>query len=502
MPLKFNVIANYLGTGWNSVMNIIFIPFYIDYLGMEAYGLIGFYTMLQICLTLLDLGMTPTLSREMARFSGGKHTVESIRDLLRSLEIICFSIGGGYCLIVWFGSDWLANNWLQMKNLHPNEVSKAFKIIGFVTTFRFFEGLYRGAIIGLQRQVTFNLVNATMATFRGLGAALVLAYIAPSIKAFFFWQGLVSLLTVIIFYQIVHLSIPIASRKPKFSIEEIKKVWKFAAGIMATTLLSMALTQVDKIILSKFLPLKNFGNYSLVSTVSNILVLLIGPISQAYYPKISELKSLNDKLSLKQAFHIGSQLGTCICGTSAFVLIFFGDKIMTIWTGKPELANEIFRLLQIMTLGTYLNSLMHMPYMLQLAHGWSSFAAKVNIVAVCLLVPSVCIITPIYGAIGAAWLWVALNSAYVLITPHFIFKKILVSEKSYWFFNDLFLPQTGSLAAICFLYGIKPETLTKWTELVYIIFAALIALGVSFLMSEKLRLKLKNYVSHARFTPS
>ena len=51
-------------------------------------GLIGIFSLLQVWLGLLDMGMKPTLAAgEMARFAGGSHTVEFIRDLLRSVEV-------------------------------------------------------------------------------------------------------------------------------------------------------------------------------------------------------------------------------------------------------------------------------------------------------------------------------------------------------------------------------------------------------------------------------
>ena len=71
MSLRRNVLANYLGQGWRAIMSLAFVPVYIKYLGIEAYGLIGIFVMLQAWLTLLDMGMKPALAREMARFTGG-----------------------------------------------------------------------------------------------------------------------------------------------------------------------------------------------------------------------------------------------------------------------------------------------------------------------------------------------------------------------------------------------------------------------------------------------
>jgi len=43
-------MANFAGTGWAALMQIVCIPLYIKFMGIEAYGLIGFYLVLQAML--------------------------------------------------------------------------------------------------------------------------------------------------------------------------------------------------------------------------------------------------------------------------------------------------------------------------------------------------------------------------------------------------------------------------------------------------------------------
>ncbi|MEW6709014.1 MAG: oligosaccharide flippase family protein [Candidatus Riflebacteria bacterium] len=492
MSLKKNVIANYLGSGWVSVMNILFVPYYIHYLGMESYGLIGFYTMLQTCLTLLDMGMSTTLSREMARFSGGDHSPLTIKDLLRSLEILCFSIAGIYLLGIFASADWVALNWLQAKQLSPQVVSRAFQIMGLVTALRFIEGLYRSAIIGMQKQVTLNLANAFMATMRGFGAVIVLAYLQPTIQAYFFWQSLVSLATLGIFAAILYANLPETARKGRFCRDELKKIWRFAGGIMATTFFAILLTQVDKIILSRILTLEEFGNYSLAATVANILAMLIGPITQAHYPRFSELVSQKNTEALNSVFHCGAQLATIVCGSAAMALFFFGNRIVAIWTGNEEMAERIFWILRIMTLGTFFNTLWHIPYMIQLAFGWSGFAARVNFISVIILVPAMFFATQRWGAPGAAFIWLLLNAGYVFIASHFMFKKIIPTEKWRWFVGDLFLPIIIISGLSWFFFHARPTIESQFLELTYIACAGLISIIFAGIFSFELRESLKS----------
>ena len=56
MSLKGNLVSNFLGQGWTALMGVAFIPVYVQQLGLEGYGLIGFASVLLVLLMILDLG--------------------------------------------------------------------------------------------------------------------------------------------------------------------------------------------------------------------------------------------------------------------------------------------------------------------------------------------------------------------------------------------------------------------------------------------------------------
>lgn len=151
-------------------MGLVFIPVYIKYLGVEAYGLIGLFAVFQASLVLLDMGITPMLNREMARFSAGQHTMQYIRDLLRSVEWIALGIAIFIAAGIWASSTWLASDWLRVDEFPLGVVSQSLSIMGVVIALRFVEGIYRSSLIGLQRQVLYSGINATLAVIsHGLG---------------------------------------------------------------------------------------------------------------------------------------------------------------------------------------------------------------------------------------------------------------------------------------------------------------------------------------------
>jgi O-antigen/teichoic acid export membrane protein len=474
MSLKYNIATNYLGQGWVALMQLAFIPLYIKYLGMEAYGLIGMFAILQAGLVLLDIGMTPTLNREMARFTAGAHTPQSIRELLHSLEIICVGIAFVIAISIWGASDWFAQHWLRAEKLPLDTLSEAISIMGLVAALRFVESIYRGAILGLQTQVWLNAVTATLATARGLGAVGILVWLSPTIEAFFWWQGCISLVSVIVLALRVHRTLPVAPQSVRFSKQALSGVWNFARGIIATTFLSLLLTQVDKILLSRLLSLEEFGAYILAATVASALSLLIVPLAQGYYPRFTELLTRNDEPGLIAAYHQGSQLMTLILVPVAMILIFHGEAVLYLWTGNAELASNSTSLVALLALGTTFLGLMNIPYMLQLAYGWSTFAAKVNAVIVALLIPVLFWATPRYGAIGAAWVWVAITSSYIFLVVPIMHLRLLPKEKWVWYWRDNAVP---AAASACVAYAGTWLSSVEHSKLEQ--FAWLVAIGLT-----------------------
>ncbi len=68
--LRTNVFANFLGRFSGLTLGLLFTPLYIHYLGIEAYGLIGFYLTLQGSMTFLEMGLSRACNREISRLSG------------------------------------------------------------------------------------------------------------------------------------------------------------------------------------------------------------------------------------------------------------------------------------------------------------------------------------------------------------------------------------------------------------------------------------------------
>jgi len=443
MPLRWNVLANYLGQGWTAVMGLAFVPLYIKYMGIESYGLIGLLAVIQAWMVLLDMGMGPSLGREMGRFTGGIGSVQSVRDLLKSVEIATVCIAIFAIVLIWMLSGWLASNWIHTKDLSTDTVAMAFAIMGIVAAMRFVENIYRSALIGLQKQVLLNVIGSVIATLRGGGSVAVLVWISPSVEAFFVWQGIASGISVVCLALAVYTSIPHSERSARFSSKALREIWEFARGMVGITILTLLLTQIDKLLLPKILGLAEFGYYVFAAVIAGSLYMIITPITQAFYPRFNELIAKKDQSNLVCSFHLSAQLVSVILGTVAIFLMVFSEPILLVWTQDGIVSEKVAPLVKLLALGTLLNGLMWIPYQMQLAHGWTKLTIYINLISVALIVPAIIILTPIYGAEGAAWIRVVLNGAYVLVGAHMMYKKMYFLEKWEWYISDV----TGPIAS-------------------------------------------------------
>ena len=142
-------------------------------MGMEAYGLVGFYFLLQGIINILDLGLSPTMNREMARYSVMPDKAGEARDFVRTLEIGYWAVGILIGVAIYFAAPHIATHWIKAGDIPASEVRRAVAIMGVLAALQWPLSLYQGGLLGLQRQVLLNGISIVTATLGGGGALLV-----------------------------------------------------------------------------------------------------------------------------------------------------------------------------------------------------------------------------------------------------------------------------------------------------------------------------------------
>ena len=138
-----------------------------SFLGIEAYGIVGFYSTLLAVLAFADMGFTATLNREMARLSVRKDSAAEMGDLLRTYESTYLCISSVLAVVVWALAPAIATHWLRSRVLQPHEMATAIRLMGVAISLQLPSALYIGGLMGLEKQVRSNTITIATSICRG-----------------------------------------------------------------------------------------------------------------------------------------------------------------------------------------------------------------------------------------------------------------------------------------------------------------------------------------------
>lgn len=449
MALRKNIFASYISQIYSAGVAILILPLYIKYMGAEAYGLVGFFTMLQAFFALLDLGLTPTIARETARYHGGTMTALHYRQLLRALSIIFLGIAfiGGTSL--WLLAEHIAYNWLQVESLSMHAVVLAVQIMAVSVALRWLGGLYRGVITGSERLVWLSGFNSVVATLRFPAAFISMWLYGFTPTVFFYHQLAVALLEVLGLYLMGSRLKPVVAAKAiGWSIHPIKPILKFALTVAFTSSIWVLVTQTDKLILSGILSLAEYGHFTLAVLVASGIMILSAPVSTVIMPRMARLNAEGKHDAMLQVYRDATQVVSVVAGAACMTIAFFAEPLLYAWTGEREIATNAAPILMLYALGNGVLAISSFSYYLQYALGNLHYHLIGNVMNVIMLVPAIVWASSEYGAVGAGWAWLVINWIYLFFWVGYVTRKLVPGLYLTWLFKDVFMVCAPALVGL------------------------------------------------------
>jgi O-antigen/teichoic acid export membrane protein len=489
MSIKRNILANYVGQIYVTLIGIVMVPLYLHYMGAEAYGLVGFFAMLQAWFQLLDMGLTPTMARETARFNGGATDGLSLRRLLRAMEGVFVGVGvlGGAAMMA--GSGAIAGSWLKVQQLPLIEVQHAIMLMAVIVALRWVSGLYRSAINGFERLVWLGGFNMVLATARFVLVIPLFIYVGTSATLFFSYQLLLALVEVFVLVMQTYRLLPekAAGEHTPWQWAPLRGVLKFSLGIAFASLVWMVSTQADKLVLSKLLPLTEYGYFTLVVLVAGGVMAISGPVSGALLPRLARLAAEGDEKGLLQLYRSATQLVAVMAVPAALVLALFSEQVLWAWTGDLALVDKAAPVLALYAVGSGIFVIGAFPYYLQFAKGDLKLHLIGNFLFVLLLVPSLMWATWQFGMVGAGWIWLALNLAYFTLWVPVAHHRFAPGLHWRWLTKDVMLTSLPAVVAALLVQYTVPWPVGRSAIAVQLCGVGLLLLGMTSISSSKMR---------------
>lgn len=492
MRLARNMAAGMANSVVLVLVNLIALPFYLRLLGMEAYGLIGFYATLQAVLQVLDLGLAPTVSREIARDAEFGQQRRSA-SLLRTLGVVYIGVAVLIAAIVALAAPWVGAHWLQARTLPESTVAQAVALMGVNLACRWPISLYHSALVGAHRLARSA---ATSMTFNILAAVTTIAMLTwgeRSIQAFFVVQAVCGLLQVIALRLLARRAL--GEGDAAYDFAQLRRVLNFSAWMSGIAVTSLVFTQLDKALLSRLVDLESFGHYMLAALLVGGLAVLTVPAFNVIYPKFTALHARGDGAGLAKFYSDTSRMFAAAVFSLALALALHVEAIVTLWIGRADVALRVAPLVALLAVGSGLNGLMYFPYALQLATGKPRIPFAINIALLVAALPTVVWLALHRGAIGAALSWAMLGVVYVFVGTIVTGRRVAAFAGPGWLARDIAIPLLlALLPALTGAWISRAFSLTPWAETAIAAVAACIGIAAGALYSPYVRQQLLAFV--------
>jgi len=463
MKLQYaNLISNLGSKFFLALSSFICIPIILKFIGIEAYGLIGFFNILSTLFGLLDFGFAGALNREVASLSASSRNPQQIRNLVRSLEVVFWATGALIGCILITSVDFIAGKWITPGQLSPDVVKTALVLMSISLVSQWPFTIYSNVLMGIEKQVLSNALIVIFTAIRNFGGAFFLWYMDGNIQAYFLFQIAVNTVQTITGMIVVWKILPHPEFPARFDWAEVKRIRSYATGMSLLAVLSFFMMNIDKLILSKILNLDSFGYYVLAANFATLLYMVISPIFSTYFPRLTQLIVLNRKEELKHIYHEGCQIMSILLLPAALTIALFAPEILFLWTRNTEVSQKSYEIVRYLVIGTACNGLMNMPYALQLAHGITKYSVYQNLISVILLIPLTIWSALHFGIKGAVLTWVAHNIGCVIIMAPFFHYKFLEKDHRSWCLYDVFYPLIASCSVVLLFKWLLPEFSSRY----------------------------------------
>lgn len=439
--LRLNVAANFAGKIWSITSVYIFVPVYLSILGIDAYGLIAFNAIALALLYVADAGLSASFAREAAKGSPG----QSLLDMLVSVERVLLSLLVLAGLAFAAAAPLIADNWLgHAGNLRRDQVIQCLQLMPLALIPQIAMSLYFGGLMGLQRQVSANLLSTGFNIVRS-GLVILPIWFFPDIRVFFVWQAAASLaMTVVMRAQLRNQIIRSSQIKGpgaapphgRFSAESLRAIRGYALGMLGLSIIAALNTQLDKLVISKLLPLSEFAQYSLVSMLAQIPYLLTLPIATALLPRFTNLLAQKRYQELGSLYRQSSYYIASLGAVAGLALFLFADAFIAAWLNSQPVESATVLAARLLALGGMFLTLQLAPFQLSLANGHNSTNIRLGIIVLCASIPLQIHLAGRYGVVGAALPWLIINAAAFIYLGVVLNRKFPLVSVTSWFFAD------------------------------------------------------------------
>jgi O-antigen/teichoic acid export membrane protein len=464
-----NIFYNLVGQLLLILLSFIGIKYIYKELGKDVLGIIYFNTSLNFLVRVaFDAGICHTTVKEIS--ANFKSNIDYVKKVIGTFSFLFWCSYLIVAISVFNAAPIIVTHWLNLSSIDTGDAVIMLRILTVSSMLALPNSLYSAIFRGMQRMEFMNLIEVLASGIQQIGIIFILAT-SGKLMLVISWIACSYILKTLIYHFTLLQFFPPSALMPRLFVQVLKNNRQFASQMFSISAISAIQIQLDKLIISKLLPIGLLGIYSVSFGYVTKGNMLSNSFGQAIYPSFSELFYSGKINQLKREYGRIQEL-ICYLTIPVFAGMCMLSHPLYSFILDKNAANMLFLPTIFLCVGYYMNGTMRAPFVLSFAMGMPGIVALFNIFSLLAMVPITILLIYILGLNGAAFSWVVYNLfAYFFAIPK-IFQKCLEISSLDWyrFILKVFIIISVTYGVGCIFLIITIKNYSIWTLLsVYLI---------------------------------
>jgi O-antigen/teichoic acid export membrane protein len=332
-----NALSGLVGLGIPMVLSLWSTPIFINLLGKDQFAMSTLFTLLTGYLMVADLYLPFPLIQQVS-FLLGKNKMDRFKDLLGGSFVFFFLIGTLGCCLLFFSSDFLAEEVFSIPENLKEMAVWTFQLSGVHVFGTFLGNWAKGFIQGRNKYLLSNTLHVIQFS-AGILGGVYLVYKGGDITDFL----LVKTIAVLIYsvgisiYVFINNPGPIFRFSNIFSIREVFQI-RISQGLIFR--LYELFFSRPELFIGIYLGTKDLAEFGVCFLIFLTVLMVFTKVNEVLLPVISHFFA-REKMKFIQVGIFRAQKGTTILAFLIFFpLILFGKEFLKVWLGSqvtPEM---------------------------------------------------------------------------------------------------------------------------------------------------------------------
>lgn len=399
--LARNTIWNLLGNGAPMLVAVVCIPILIRGLGKDRFGVLTLAWALVGYASLFDLGLGRALTQLVAhKLGAGKdHEIPSV--VWTSLSLMLLLGIGGYA-ILWLTAPLLVSHGLKVPPSFQQETMEAFRLLGISVPFVITTAGLRGLLEAHQRFRLIAALRIPMGISMFAGPLVVLPFsrsLVPVVATLVVGRILLWAAYLLLCLRVM----PDLWRSKVWERRTLRPLLSFGGWMTVSNIVNPVLVSMDRFIVGAVLPVAMVGFYTAPFEAVTKLWMIPTSLTATVFPACSVLGK-DRKKELEMLYCRCIKYLFLVLAPISLVLCLFARQIIQVWLG-PDFASKSTPVLQILSVGVFINCFAHIPYCFIQGLGRPDVTARLFVAEVLPYAGFIWLMVHHGGIVGAATAW-------------------------------------------------------------------------------------------------